>query len=131
MVILLSSYKKNPKAEEKIRLFNLFDDIFPTKTGYDDLDYRIQLTKKKKDSLLVVLDYPDPPLHNNPAELAIRMYVIKRKINFGTSLMMEQKVGKPSLPSWIPALSLVSISGIIFTIEYLIKTKCCPSHLLF
>jgi len=42
------------------------------------------MTKKKKDSLLVVLDYPDTPLHNNPAELAIRMYVVKRKISFGT-----------------------------------------------
>jgi hypothetical protein len=80
----LTEYKKNPKVEEKIRLSNLFDDIFSTKTGYDDLDYRIQMTKKKKDSLLVVLDYPDTPLHNNPAELAIRMYVVKRKISFGT-----------------------------------------------
>ena len=80
----LTEYKKNPKVEEKTRLSNLFDDIFSTKTGYDDLDYRIQMTKKKKDSLLVVLDYPDTPLHNNPAELAIRMYVIKRKISFGT-----------------------------------------------
>ena len=80
----LTEYKENPKVEEKIRLSNLFDDIFSTKTGYDDLDYRIQMTKKKKDSLLVVLDYPDTPLHNNPAELAIRMYVVKRKISFGT-----------------------------------------------
>ena len=80
----LTEYKKNPNVEEKIRLSNLFDEIFSTKTRYDDLDYRIQMTKKKKDSLLVVLDYPDTPLHNNPAELALRMYVIKRKISFGT-----------------------------------------------
>ncbi|MBA7553857.1 hypothetical protein ES705_46461 [subsurface metagenome] len=80
----LTEYKKNPNEKDKIRLSNLFDDIFSTKTGYDDLDYRIQMTKKKKDSLLVVLDYPDTPLHNNPAELAIRMYVVKRKISFGT-----------------------------------------------
>ena len=80
----LTEYKKNPNEEEKIRLSNLFDEIFSTKTGYDALDNRIELTKKKKDSLLVVLDYPDTPLHNNPAELALRMYVIKRKISFGT-----------------------------------------------
>ena len=80
----LTEYKKNPKVEDKIRLSNLFDEIFSTKTGYDDLDYRIQMTKNKKDSLLIVLDYPDTPLHNNPAELALRMYVIKRKISFGT-----------------------------------------------
>lgn len=48
------------------------------------MDDRIELTKAKKDSLLVVLDYPDTPLHNNPAELALRMYIIKRKISFGT-----------------------------------------------
>jgi hypothetical protein len=80
----LTEYKKNPKEEDKIRLSNLFDEIFSTKTGYDELDNRIELTKEKKDSLLVVLDHPDTPLHNNPAELALRMYVIKRKISFGT-----------------------------------------------
>jgi len=47
----LTEYKKNPNEEEIIRLSNLFDEIFSTKTGYDDLDYRIQMTKKKKDSL--------------------------------------------------------------------------------
>jgi len=80
----LTEYKKNPNEEEKIRLSNLFDETFSTKTGYDGLDNRIELTKKKKDSLLVVLDHPETPLHNNPAELALRMYVIKRKISFGT-----------------------------------------------
>ena len=80
----LTEYKKNPTEAEKTRLSNLFDEIFSTKTGYDGLDNRIELTKKKKDSLLVVLDHPDTPLHNNPAELALRMYVIKRKISFGT-----------------------------------------------
>lgn len=80
----LKEYKNNPSEEEKIRLSNLFDKIFSTKTGYDGLDNRIELTKKKKNSLLVVLDHPETPLHNNPAELALRMYVIKRKISFGT-----------------------------------------------
>jgi len=63
----LTQYKKNPDEEEKIRLSALFDEIFSTKTGYNDLDNHIQLTKAKKDFLLVVLDYPDTPLHNNPA----------------------------------------------------------------
>ena len=62
----------------------MFAEIFSTETGYDELDERIRLTKAKKGNLLVVLDYPDTPLHNNPAELALRMYVIKRKISFGT-----------------------------------------------
>ena len=80
----LTKYKKNPNEKDKERLSALFDEIFSTQTGYDKLDERIQLTKAKKDNLLVVLDYPDTPLHNNPAELALRAYVIKRKISFGT-----------------------------------------------
>lgn len=72
------------KQADKIRLSNLFDSIFSIKTGYKQLDERIELTKKKKDALLVVLEHPEIPLHNNPAELALRMYVIKRKISFGT-----------------------------------------------
>jgi hypothetical protein len=80
----LKKYKQNPQEEDKIRLSELYDEIFSTKTGYDELDERIRLTKQKKENLLVVLDYPDTPLHNNPAELALRMYVIKRKISLGT-----------------------------------------------
>ncbi len=80
----LKEYKQNPNEKDKIRLSELFDEMFSTETGYDELDERIRLTREKKENLLVVLDYPDTPLHNNPAELALRMYVIKRKISFGT-----------------------------------------------
>ena len=80
----LKKYKQNPNEEDKIRLSELFDEMFSIEAGYDELDERIRLTREKKENLLVVLDYPDTPLHNNPAELALRMYVIKRKISFGT-----------------------------------------------
>ena len=39
---------------------------------------------KNKSELLLVLDRPDTPLHNNPAENAIREYVKKRKISGST-----------------------------------------------
>lgn len=80
----LTQYKENPNEKDKTRLSASFDEIFSTQTGYDELDKRIQLTKAKKDHLLVVLAYPDTPLHNNPAELALRAYIVKRKISFGT-----------------------------------------------
>ncbi|MFU8767214.1 MAG: IS66 family transposase [Candidatus Methanoperedens sp.] len=54
------------------------------KTGYEELDKRIALTKEKKDELLLVLKFPEIPLHNNPAELVIRKGVVKRKISNGT-----------------------------------------------
>ena len=47
------------------------------------MDKRIAKTKNKKDCLLKVLQYPEIPLHNNPAELAARRRVRKRDISFG------------------------------------------------
>ena len=47
------------------------------------LDKRIALTHAKGEQLLVVLDHPALPLHNNPAELAARQRVRKRDVSFG------------------------------------------------
>jgi hypothetical protein len=80
----LEAYKVNPTPKAKVELEKEFDEIFSTQTGYDALDDCIVNTNARKDGLLVVLDYPDVPLHNNPAELAVREYVIKRKISHGT-----------------------------------------------
>lgn len=80
----LKEYKKNPNQEQKNLLEQIFDGIFSMKTGYKQLDDRIMLTRKKKDRLLLVLKYPWIPLHNNPAEIALRELVIKMKISYGT-----------------------------------------------
>jgi hypothetical protein len=40
----------------------------------------IKQTLEKKKNLLLVLDYPEIPLHNNTSELDIREKVIQRKI---------------------------------------------------
>ena len=79
----LLAYKTEPSAAEADRLRTEFDTLFGQKTGYDDLDHRIAKTLAKKDRLLTVLDFPDLPLHNNPAELAARQRVRKRDISFG------------------------------------------------
>ncbi|MCP4362049.1 MAG: hypothetical protein GY796_28900, partial [Chloroflexi bacterium] len=50
---------------------------------YDDLDKRIAKTKAKQEQLLLVLKYPEMPLHNNPAELGARQRVRKRDVSFG------------------------------------------------
>jgi hypothetical protein len=77
-------YRGHPTAEDHLRLADEFDDLFSTVTGYDALDERIAKTKAKKESLLMVLEYPEIPLHNNSAELAARKRVRRRKISFGT-----------------------------------------------
>ena len=48
-----------------MRIQERFDSLFSTATGYKTLDDRIAMTKKKKEELLLVLDYPNIPLHNN------------------------------------------------------------------
>jgi hypothetical protein len=40
--------------------------------------------KTKKPTLLMALDHPEIPLHNNPAELGARTRVRKRVVSFGT-----------------------------------------------
>ncbi|MCL0066085.1 transposase [Dehalococcoidia bacterium] len=79
----LLSYRQSANAEDKARLSAEFDILFSTVTGYQALDERIAKTRLKKISLLMVLDHPEIPLHNNPAELGARLRVRKRDVSFG------------------------------------------------
>jgi hypothetical protein len=80
----LNEYRDKPDEKVKEELEKEFDRLFSKKTGYDELDKRIALTREKKEELLLVLKFPEIPLHNNPAELALREGVVKRKISNGT-----------------------------------------------
>jgi len=79
----LLDYRQKPTSEEGLRLEIEFDHLFSTHTGYDELDQRITKTRAKKASLLLVLKYPELPLHNNAAELGVRQRVRKRDVSFG------------------------------------------------
>lgn len=79
----LLAYRQQPSPAEKVRLAAEFDTVFATTTGYQQLDARIAKTRLKKASLLLVLDHPEIPLHNNPAELGARVRVRKRDVSFG------------------------------------------------
>ena len=79
----LDEYKQKPTITMKKRLDKEFDKLFNTITDYEELNHRIQLTKAKKENLLVVLEHPEVPLHNNGSEQEIREPVIKRKISHG------------------------------------------------
>ena len=79
----LLAFRDHPTAEERARLDARFDALFGTVTGYADLDRRLALTRDKKPELLLVLEHPELPLHNNPAELGARQRVRKRDVSFG------------------------------------------------
>jgi hypothetical protein len=80
----LKAYKKNPNAADKIDLGNRFDEIFTQSTASATLNLALKRIYNNKSELLLVLERPDIPLHNNGAENAIREHVKKRKISGGT-----------------------------------------------
>ena len=79
----LLEYCLNPNPPDAQQLRDDFDSLFSQTTGYRQLDKCIARTKAKKDKLLLALDFPDIPLHNNAAELGARQRVRKRKISCG------------------------------------------------
>lgn len=80
----LKEYKQNPNDNDKKRLQIFFDQIFTTQTHSAMLNEALKRINKNKSELLLVLNRPDIPLHNNSAENAIRDYVKKRKISGST-----------------------------------------------
>ncbi len=80
----LLQFKQNPTQEQVEALSTQFDQLFATETPYQLLDERIAKTKAKKQELLLVLKYPQLPLHNNEAELAARVQVRKRDVSLHT-----------------------------------------------
>lgn len=104
LAIFYDFYKKLKLFKEnKIKKLNIeadFDFITSIKTGWSELDVRLQNTKTNKHGLLAVLRYPFVPLHNNLCEQDLRENVIKRKVSGGT----RTKLGTYS---WDVGLSLV------------------------
>ena len=80
----LKVYKQAPDEETKAELEECFDEIFATQTCSEVLNAALRRLANNKTELLLVLDRPDVPLHNNLSEGDIREYVKKRKISGGT-----------------------------------------------
>jgi len=111
---LLTKYKEDPTDARKAYVKRRFNSLFSTKTGYSELDHRIALTKAKETELLLVLDYPETPLHNNTAEIAVREEVIKRKISYGT----RSEDGRTAWENMLSILDTCRKQGVSF-FEYL------------
>jgi hypothetical protein len=80
----LKAYKENPKPKDKKPLSAMFEEIFTQTTSSASLNAALKRINNNKSELLLVLQRPDIPLHNNAAENAIREYVKKRKISGST-----------------------------------------------
>jgi hypothetical protein len=77
-------YRDEPGLKIRQEIEQLFDEITNQITGYDLLDKQLRLTRKKRERLLLFLDYPQLPIHNNQCEQDLREFVIQRKISHET-----------------------------------------------
>ncbi|MDJ0697600.1 transposase [Mastigocoleus sp. MO_188.B34] len=110
----LLAYRCAPSWDKAHQLELEFWKLFTSKTGYEQLDERKRLTALKVDELLLVLEHPELPLHNNPAELAARNMVQRRNISYATQTQQGTK-------AWDIFMSLVDTThklGISF-FEYI------------
>lgn len=80
----LKAYKKLPTIEEKLKIEKDFDSLCLQKTCYQLLNNQLKRMNEAKPELLLVLERPELPLHNNLSERDIREYVKRRKISGST-----------------------------------------------
>ncbi len=80
----LKVYKAGPSDELKVELGARFDEICAAKTSFETLNQALRRIGRNKDELLLVLEKPWLPLHNNLSERDIREYAKKRKISGST-----------------------------------------------
>jgi hypothetical protein len=106
----LKAYKQNPNPSDKDRLDNRFCQIFTQTTASAALNLALKRIYNNKSELLLVLDRPDIPLHNNSAENAIREYVKRRKISGST----RSKTGRQCRDTFISLKKTCRKLGVSF-----------------
>ncbi len=110
----LLAYRDSPSPQVAEELRAKFGRLFDSDSGYQQLDERKRLTAAKISELLLVLEHPELPLHNNPAELGARTMVQRRNISYATQTIEGTK-------AWDIFISLVATTrklGISF-FEYM------------
>lgn len=80
----LKAYCLSPSKKHRGAILEKFDRLFNTKTCFSSLNLAMKRIYGKKQELLVILDHPDVPLHNNGSEGDIREFVKRRKMSGGT-----------------------------------------------
>lgn len=80
----LKRYRQAPSHDAKLNIEHRFDALCATQTSFQTLNQALKRLRGNKAELLLVLERPDIPLHNNLSERDIREYVIKRKISGST-----------------------------------------------
>ena len=106
----LFKFKKKPTDKLALILKQKFDRLFSTKTGYQDLDERIEKSKAKKEELLMVLKFPELPLHNNLSENSARNEKRRQDVSLQTKSANGTK-SKDSAMSFVETCKKLGVNA--------------------
>jgi hypothetical protein len=120
----LNDYKTTQSTDEKKALYKAFDTLFATKTEYGQLNERIAKTLVKRAELLVSLEQPQLPLHNNASELAARVQARARDVSLHTKSAAGTKI-KDSLMTISQTAKKLGVN----TYEYILDRVSCEFKL--
>lgn len=113
----LQQYPQQPTAEFKAQLEQEFEQLFGRCYFHQPcLNNLLSRFRQNKSQLLAVLDCPELPLHNNPAESDIREFVTRRKISGGT----RSEAGRKSRDTFVGLKKTCRKLGISFW-QYLLS----------
>ena len=87
----IEAYCLTPTETRKAQITQDFNHWVTTQVDYPDLQYELGKLHRAREELLLVLEYPWLPLHNNLSERQIREYVKRRKISGGTRSTLGQR----------------------------------------
>jgi hypothetical protein len=119
----LLAYRAAPSSEQARVLKQQFAELFERRTGYVDLDERIARTAANGEMLLLVLEHPEIPLHNNDMELAARRRVRKRDVSFGP----QSRAGARAWDSFQTMIATAAKLGVRLY-NYLLKRRVAPDQ---
>ena len=87
----IEAYCLAPIAVRNEQIEQDFNHWLTTHVDYPDLRYELGKLHRAREELLLILEYPWLPLHNNLSERQIREYVERRKISGGTRSILGQR----------------------------------------
>ena len=122
----LLDFKETPSQHAADRLSGEFDDLFSTICKYPFLADRIEKTRAKKENLLLVLKWPELPLHNNASELGARAQARVRDVSFQTK-SDEGTKAKDALLTIVQTAKKLGVSAYKYIYDRVSKTFAMPS----
>ncbi len=122
----LLDFRESPSKDEAERLSTEFDDLFSTICKFPLLADRIEKTRAKKQNLLLVLRWPQLPLHNNEAELGARVQARWRDVSLQTKTREGTKA-KDALMTVVQTAKKLGVSAYEYIYDRVSKTFKMPS----